>query len=84
MLLNPGWQEWIESEALVVISKPPSEWTEANAIDLIKRSADTMAMRRWRKLEKRKPVLEALGKKIRDMTQMATGKPEPEDSLDLS
>lgn len=85
MLKNPGWQEWIESEVLVVISTPPTEWNEASALDLIKRSADTMAMRRWRKLEKRKPVSEALGKKIREMTQMATGKPEPEDtSLDLT
>ena len=78
MLENNGWKEWIESEALVVIGKPPTEWSESNALDLIKRSACTMSMRRWLKLEKRPEITEVLEKKIREMMQMATGKPVPE------
>lgn len=78
MMENGGWEEWIQSEALVVIAKPPTEWSEANAIDLIKRSACVMSMRRWLKLEKRRAITDVLDKKIREMMQMATGKPVPE------
>lgn len=78
MMENDGWKEWIESEALVVIGKPPTEWSESSALDLIKRSACTMSMRRWLKLEKRPAITEVLEKKIREMMQMATGKPVPE------
>ncbi len=83
MLKNVGWKGWIESNTLHVLTKPPTEWNEHDALDLISRSADIMSMRRWRKLEKRKVISDALGKKIVDMTQMATGKAEPDEGAAL-